>query len=199
MMGLGDDVRPFTPVAAVASQFVLTSRPGDDAGDAVRVLMYPGELSRGLWQRAVCVTSKKTSGRCDKPWPPKWKDSVSTDELKTYFRRVSSVFGSKITHIIAGSFFSVGGALLASVRGDAGTLGLFAMVMIGYPVLTTRGAGLQPLWGLVPFLVLAYQTTSITSQRQAAAARRKAKLRAKEGKAPAVAAEGNDEEAKKER
>jgi hypothetical protein len=56
---------------------------------------------------------------------------------------------------------------------------------------------LQPLWGLVPFLVLAYQTTSITSQRQAAAARRKAKLRAKEGKAPAVAAEGNDE--KKER
>ena len=58
---------------------------------------------------------------------------------------------------------------------------------------------MQPLWGLVPFLVLAYQTTSITSQRQAAAARRKAKLRAKEGKAPAVAAEGNDEEAKKER
>ena len=32
MMGLGDDVRPFTPVAAVASQFVLTARPGDDAG-----------------------------------------------------------------------------------------------------------------------------------------------------------------------
>ena len=56
---------------------------------------------------------------------------------------------------------------------------------------------MQPLWGLVPFLVLAYQTTSITSQRQAAAGRRKAKLRAKEGKAPAVAAEGKDE--KKER
>ena len=53
MMGLGDDVRPFTPVAAVASQFVLTARPGDDAGDAVRVLMYPGELSRGLATRSL--------------------------------------------------------------------------------------------------------------------------------------------------
>ena len=44
----GDDVRPFTPVAAVASQFVLSAKRGDDPGDAARVLMYPGELARGL-------------------------------------------------------------------------------------------------------------------------------------------------------
>ena len=127
-----------------------------------------------------------------------WKDSVDTDELKTYFRRVSKVFGSKITHVIAGSFFSVGAALLALVRGHTATLGLFSCVMIGYPIMTTRGTGVQPLWGLVPFLALAYMTTSITSQRQAAAARRRAKLRAKEGKAPSVTTTG-DGEAKKER
>jgi len=195
----GDDVRPFTPVAAVASQFVLSAKRGDDPGDAARVLMYPGELARGLWQRAVCATSKSSpSDRCDKPWPPPWKDSVDTDELKTYFRRVSKVFGSKITHVIAGSFFSVGAALLALVRGDTATLGLFSCVMIGYPIMTTRGTGVQPLWGLVPFLALVYMTTSITSQRQAAAARRRAKLRAKEGKAPSVATTGEGE-AKKER
>ena len=49
---------------------------------------------------------------------------------------------------------------------------------------------MQPLWGLVPFLALAYMTTSITSRR--------AKLRAKEGKAPSVATTGEGE-AKKER
>ena len=36
----GDDVRPFTPVAAVASQFVLSAKRGDDPGDAARAVSY---------------------------------------------------------------------------------------------------------------------------------------------------------------
>ena len=137
----GDDVRPFTPVAAVASQFVLGAKRGDDPGDAARVLMYPGELARGLWQRAVCATSILSLRPVRQALASPWKDSVDTDELKTYFRRVSKVFGSKITHVIAGSFFSVGAALLALVRGDTATLGLFSCVMIGYPIMTTRAPG----------------------------------------------------------
>ena len=51
MMKLGSDkARPFTPITTVAAQLVLavedTSDAPGDPGDAVRALLYPGEM---LW------------------------------------------------------------------------------------------------------------------------------------------------------
>ena len=49
------------------------------------------------------------------------------------------LFGNKKPQIIAGSFFALGGAMMAVLRGNAGTLGLFSVVMLLWPLLSSTG------------------------------------------------------------
>ena len=81
----GDDVRPFTPVAAVASQVVLSAKREDDPGDGEGVDVPWRARAGALATRSLRHIRPSPSDRYDKPWPPPWKDSVDTDELKTYF------------------------------------------------------------------------------------------------------------------
>lgn len=235
-------MRPYTPITTVAAQMVLTvedtaESPGDP-GDAVRALLYPGEVVWGAWDAYVCATSDKICTATEASWVPDWHTFVKVSELKGIDKRITRVFTKKKPQIIAGSFFALGGAVAGATRGgdhhmltdggtacvtliqlvprdlsadfhaaspeldvclatcetfttgsvrsvrrnalvraltlrrgNAGTLGIFSVVMMVWPLLSSPDA--TPLWGLLVYVALAWQTMSISRARHAAAAKRR--------------------------
>jgi len=125
-----DKARPFTPITTVAAQLVLTVEDSPDApgdpGDAVRALLYPGELVWGAWDAYVCATSDKVCTPAERAWVPQWGSFASVKYLKGHDRQLTRVFGNKKPQILAGSFFAAAGAVVAAIRGNAGTLGIFS-------------------------------------------------------------------------
>lgn len=141
-----------------------------------RPSLFPGELVWGAWDAFVCATSDKTCTADERSLMPRWRTFVKVSELKGIDKRITRVFGKKKPQIIAGSFFAAGGSVVAAVRGNAGTLGIFSVVLMLWPLLSSTDA--TPQSGLLVYTVLAWQTTSIT-QARAAAAKRKKKMKKK--------------------
>ena len=138
-----------------------------------------GPLLPGAWDAYVCATSDKVCTEDERSWLPRWDSFVKVKELKDIDKRISRVFGNKKPQIIAGSFFAVGGSWVASIRGNAGTLGIFSVVMIVWPLLSSTDVA--PQFGLLVYVALAWQTMSISHAKAAAVAKRKKKrLRAAE-------------------
>ena len=59
------------------------------------------------------------------------------------------------------------------MRGNAGTLGIFSVVMILWPLLSSTDV--TPQFGLLVYVALAWQTMSISQAKAAAVAKRKKK------------------------
>lgn len=129
---------------------------------------------------------------------PRWNSFVKVRELKGVDKRITRVFGNKKPQIIAGSFFALAAAGIAVVQGNAGTLGIFSVVMILWPLLSSTEA--TPQLGLLVYVALAWQTMSLSQMRAAAQEKRREKKKkaaeAAQRKA-AEKAEGEVENAKK--
>ena len=142
----------------------------------------------------MCATSDKVCSEDERSWLPRWDSFVKVKELKGIDQRISRVFGNKKPQIIAGSFFAVGGSWVAFIRGNAGTLGIFSVVMILWPLLSSTDV--TPQFGLLVYVALAWQTMSISHAKAAAVAKRKKKKAAAQ-KAAAQKAEEDVADLKK--
>ena len=208
LMRLGDATdadNAISPLDVVASQLVLPVEHGangakrnkaqadGDPGDLVRALLYPGELGRSVLNAYACATDKKK--KCSREMAatlPDWKSAADVRKLKRLDARLNSVFGSKKTTLIAGSFFTVGAAFQAATKGSPGTLGVFSVVATLWSlvsVLKTRSVA--PDVGLVIVLAMTYQSYRIAgAAKRARAKKRKAEIER-------VRAEAEAEKAKK--
>ena len=192
-----------SPLDVVASQLVLPVEHGSngakrnkaqtdgDPGDLVRALLYPGELGRSVLDAYACATDKKK--KCSREMAatlPDWKSAADVRKLKRLDARLNSVFGSKKTTLIAGSFFTVGAAFQAATKGSPGTLGVFSVVALLWS-LVSAGRAVAPDVGLVIVLAMTYQSYRIAgAAKRARAKKRKAEIER-------VRAEGEAEKAKK--
>ena len=206
LMRLGDATdadNAISPLDVVASQLVLPVEHGangakrnkaqadGDPGDLVRALLYPGELGRSVLDAYACATDKKK--KCSREMAatlPDWKSAADARKLKRLDARLNSVFGSKKTTLIAGSFFTVGAAFQAATKGSPGTLGVFSVVALLWS-LVSAGRAVAPDVGLVIVLAMTYQSYRIAgAAKRARAKKRKAEIER-------VRAEGEAEKAKK--
>ena len=192
-----------SPLDVVASQLVLPVEHGSngakrnkaqtdgDPGDLVRALLYPGELGRSVLDAYACATDKKK--KCSREMAatlPDWKSAADVRKLKRLDARLNSVFGSKKTTLIAGSFFTVGAAFQAATKGSPGTLGVFSVVALLWS-LVSAGRSVAPDVGLAIVLATMYQSNRIAgAAKRARAKKRKAEI-------ARVRAEAEVEKAKK--
>ena len=128
-----------------------------DPGDLVRALLYPGELGRSVLDAYACATDKKKSARARWRRPCRVEIRGGRSEAETPGREANSVFGSKKTTLIAGSFFTVGAAFQAATKGSPGTLGVFSVVALLWS-LVSAGRAVAPDVGLVIVLAMTYQS-----------------------------------------
>jgi len=206
LMRLGDATdadNAISPLDVVASQLVLPVEHGangakrnkaqadGDPGDLVRALLYPGELGRSVLDAYACATDKKK--KCSREMAatlPDWRSAADVRKLKRLDARLDSVFGSKKTTLIAGSFFTVGAAFQAATKGSPGTLGVFSVVATLWS-LVSAGRSVAPDVGLVIVLAMTYQSYRIAgAAKRARAKKRKAEIER-------VRAEAEAEKAKK--
>ena len=208
LMRLGDATdadNAISPLDVVASQLVLPVEQGangakrhkvqadGDPGDLVRALLYPGELGRSVLDAYACATDKgKKCSREMRATFPEWKSAADVRKLKRLDARLNSVFGSKKTTLIAGSFFTVGAAFQAATKGSPGTLGVFSVVALLWS-LVSAGRAVAPDVGLVIVLAMMYQSYRIAgAAKRARAKKRKAEIER-------VRAEAEAEKAKKKK
>ena len=208
LMRLGDATdadNAISPLDVVASQLVLPVEHGangakrnkaqadGDPGDLVRALLYPGELGRSVLNAYACATDKKK--KCSREMAatlPDWKSAADVRKLKRLDARLNSVFGSKKTTLIAGSFFTVVAAFQAATKGSPGTLGVFSVVALLWS-LVSAGRSVAPDVGLVIVLAMTYQSYRIAgAAKRARAKKRKAEIER-------VRAEAEAEKAKKKK
>ena len=208
LMRLGDATdadNAISPLDVVASQLVLPVEHGangakrnkaqadGDPGDLVRALLYPGELGRSVLDAYACATDKKK--KCSREMAatlPDWKSAADVRKLKRLDARLNSVFGSKKTTLIAGSFFTVGAAFQAATKGSPGTLGVFSVVATLWSLVSAgRSKKVAPDVGLVIVLAMTYQSYRI------AGAAKKARAKKRKAEIERVRAEAEAEKAKK--
>jgi hypothetical protein len=192
MMRLGDATdldNAISPLDVVASQLVLPVEHGangakrnkaqaeGDPGDLVRALLYPGELGRSVLDAYACATDKtKKCSREMRASIPEWRSSADVRKLKRLDARLTKVFGSKKTTLVAGSFFTIGAAFQAFTKGNPGTLGVFSVVANVW-ALFSAGGNVAPDVGLVILLAMTYQSYRIAgAAKRARAKKRKAEI-----------------------
>ena len=187
LMRLGDATdadNAISPLDVVASQLVLPVEHGangakrnkaqadGDPGDLVRALLYPGELGRSVLDAYACATDKKKVLARDGGDPADWKSAADVRKLKRLDARLNSVFGSKKTTLIAGSFSPWARRSRRrprEARGPPGVLGRRVAL-----VARLRRRAVAPDVGLVIVLAMTYQ-----SYRIAGAARGRARRSAR--------------------
>ena len=190
MMRLGGNVNDvydaISPLDVVASQLVLPvmETPGgttrtkpttdSDPGDLVRTLLYPGALARSVVQAYACATiPAKTCDASQAKTFPEWGSVADAHQLKRLDQKLTVVFDTKKTTLVAGSFFTIGSVFQALTKGNPGTLGVFSVVALVWSFIAAaaaqkNGNKLTPDVGLVLILALTYQLYRIANQAKRA-------------------------------
>ena len=194
----GPGVIHLSPLKVVAAQLVLPihdtpDSPGD-AGDTVRAMLYPGACLEQSWRAWKCRTSSRgcDADGDDARWVPDFSTGryARVRDLHVMDKGLTRAFHGGKGQIVAGSFFAVVAAFLSLVRGHAGTLGLFSVVTLALPMLTSSSR-CTPSPYMLAYVYAAYHTMKIPDRRKLAKKREEMK-RAKEAAAALKAAEAKE-------